>query len=234
MILTLRERAAGLRERMDDPTCDSGQLARTYAQFALINRLLSGWPQVYRQLLRPLLTRERSFTLLDVGCGGGDLARQLTCWAARDGFQLKVLGIDPDPRAIGFARSRSAPPTLTFRQASSGELVREGRQFDLVISNHVLHHLEPAELAGLLEDTRHLARGVVIHSDLVRSVPAYVLFSVLGRAVFRRSFIVEDGLISIRRSYTTGELRDLSSPGWTARRLGPFRHLLVYDGSASS
>src|SRR5699024_7840642 len=47
-------------------------------------------------------------TVLDIGCGGGDVACALARWARRDGVDLRVTGIDPDPRAHDWARRR--PP----------------------------------------------------------------------------------------------------------------------------
>ena len=43
----LAHRAAGLVERMDDPDCDPQKLRRTYVQFEIVNRLISGWGRLY-------------------------------------------------------------------------------------------------------------------------------------------------------------------------------------------
>ena len=45
----LRERAADAVEQMDLPGCDPARLDRTYAQFALVNRAVSGWRGIYRR-----------------------------------------------------------------------------------------------------------------------------------------------------------------------------------------
>ena len=121
---TLRRRAAGLRERMDDPDCDPKALERTYAQFAVLNQLLAGWREAWRDLLFPALRAASAASgeparLLDVGCGGGDLARRLAAWAARDGVPLEIVAIDPDPRALAYARGRAAPPAVQFPTISS-------------------------------------------------------------------------------------------------------------------
>lgn len=73
----LSRRATDLQELMDDPTCDLKSLRRTYAQFRIVNRLVSGWGQLYRRRLRPLLSAATPTTLLDVGSGGGDVPRAL-------------------------------------------------------------------------------------------------------------------------------------------------------------
>ncbi len=95
-------------EEMDRPDCDPDRLDRTYRQFALVNRVLSGWHGLYRSRVRPLLSATGPATLLDIGCGGGDLALLFARWAAADGIDLRVTGIDPDERAYRFAAEPGA------------------------------------------------------------------------------------------------------------------------------
>jgi 2-polyprenyl-3-methyl-5-hydroxy-6-metoxy-1,4-benzoquinol methylase len=223
----MRRRASDAVEIMDLPDCDPRRLERTYRQFAAVNRALSGWRRLYSAELRPLLSAESTTTLLDIGSGGGDVAVLLARWAHRDRVKLEVTGIDPDGRAHRFAAGRPKAPGVEFRQAFSTDLVAEGRSFDVVISNHVLHHLRPAELQQLLADSQSLARRKVLHNDLRRSPLAYALFSVAALP-FRDSFIRADGLTSIRRSYRPAELSALAPPGWRVEPHPPFHQLLAH------
>lgn len=225
----LTHRDQGAIERMDAPDCDPEMLDRTYAQFRLVNALVAGWRATYRRHLRPVLSARRVTTVLDIGSGGGDVARSLLRWARRDGFALQVTAIDPDPRAHAWATRRPPIPGLTHRRALSRDLVDEGASFDLVVSNHLLHHLDPEQLHGLLADSQHLARTAVVHSDIRRDRAAYALFSAGTWPFFHGSFIREDGLTSIRRSYTPGELHAAAPPGWDVTALGPWRLLLTHD-----
>lgn len=228
MGILLRQRAVDEIEKMDLPDCDARLLENTYRQFRIINRVLSGWRRLYATEVRPVVPDgQRPVTVLDIGCGGGDLAVMLAGWAARDGKAMRITGIDPDPRAAQFARRRPAMPGVEFRQAHSGDLVSEGRSFDVVISNHVLHHLAPDELQQLLAHSEILAAGKALHNDLVRNPAAFALFSVAALP-FRHSFIREDGLTSIRRSYTPAELSATAPPGWTVGRSSAFHQVLTY------
>ena len=222
----MRRRAFDAVEKMDSADCDPKRLERTYRQFGLVNGALSGWRRLYRQEIRPLLSAESATTLLDVGSGGGDLAVRLSRWAAKDRVRLHVTGIDPDGRAHAFAAGRPPLAGVDFRQAHTTGLLREGLSFDVVISNHVLHHLQPAGLQQFLADSEALARTKVLHNDLRRSPAAYALFAVAALP-FRGSFIREDGLTSIRRSYTPQELAALAPPGWRVERTSAFHQLLA-------
>jgi 2-polyprenyl-3-methyl-5-hydroxy-6-metoxy-1,4-benzoquinol methylase len=227
--LLLRQRAVGAVETMDLPDCDPQALDNTYRQFEVVNRMLSGWRRLYVRELRPFLADSSGpGTLLDIGSGGGDLATLLAHWATRDHLDLHITGIDPDPRAAAFAERRAAVPGLNFRRAHSAELVSEGSQYDFVISNHVLHHLDAGQLQELFAHSQVLAGKAVFHNDLRRSPVAYALFSAAALP-FRHSFIRADGLTSIRRSYTRPELEAIAPPGWVVRPGSAFHQVLAFS-----
>jgi 2-polyprenyl-3-methyl-5-hydroxy-6-metoxy-1,4-benzoquinol methylase len=227
----LRSRDTDVRELMDDPDCDPVALDRTYARFRLVNRLVSGWRRTYLAQIRPLLSDSRSTSLLDVGSGGGDVARALAAWARADGLSLRVVGVDPDPRAHAFATASPAPPGVSFRQAGCAELVAAGERYDVVISNHLLHHLDAPGLSRLLQDSQRLASRRVLHSDLRRSRLAYLGWAAVSWPAARDTFVFTDGLLSIRRSYRPAELAAAVPTGWQVAAQRPYRLLLSWNAS---
>ncbi|WP_159501763.1 methyltransferase domain-containing protein [Microbacterium sp. 18062] len=232
MMLGTRDRQ--VRELMDDPDCDPARLAATLHRFDTVNRLISGWGRVYRRVVRPFLrSLGRPARVLDLGCGGGDVIARLARLAADDGLRAEWLGVDPDPRALPVARRRSGAG-LGFRCVDSTALRGEGERFDLVLSNHVLHHLSDDELLRFAEDSLALSSGLVLHADIARSRTAYALYAVGITPLAPGTFLRTDGLRSIRRSYRADELADALSPAgaWTVRRPAPFRLLAVGRGRA--
>jgi len=228
----LRLREPDLVEWMDRPDCDPLRLENTYRRFPWVNRWIAGWARVYRSALRPLLTRDRPFRLLDVGCGGGDIARCLVEWSSQDGFDLQVTGIDPDPRALAFTRrhpTSGSSPNPDFHQATASEWAKRGERYDLVVTNHVLHHLTPTDLPPFLGALQSLACGRVLVSDIERSRLGYLLFSTLALPISGNSYLRRDGLISIRKSYTAPELREVLPSDWRVLRQPPYRLLAVWD-----
>ena len=230
MPLFLAKRNTELTEWMDRDDCDKQLLFNTYTQFSRINRLLSGWGSLYHRFIQPLIASSSgTFTVLDIGCGGGDVIRHLNFLCEKDGFDVHFTGVEPDQRAIQFVRQTDWPEGVNFRSARSSELVAEGNQFDLVISNHLMHHLAPADLYSLCEDAEKLALKRVLFSDIERSDIGYLSFMTAAPLLFRSSYIVKDGLISIRRSYRKPELEELLPKSWTVERKFPFRLIALYD-----
>jgi len=225
-VIALAQRALDAPEFMDDPSCDPRRLARTYRHFALLNRVVGRWPMIYRTQIRPALDPSGPNSLLDIGFGGGDITRRIAAWAAQDGISLDVTAIDPDPRALAFASAAATAGGVQFQATTSGALVAEGRRYDVVISNHVLHHLDDG-LDEFLHDSVRLASKLVVHSDIERSVGAYVAYAVLALPLAVRSFAHADGLTSIRRSYTRDELSHATAATWRVDRARPSRLTLT-------
>ena len=230
--MNLRSRDGQLRELMDDPDCDPERLAATLRRFTAVNRLVSGWGSVYRRTLAPhLASLGRPARVLDLGSGGGDVVGRLAALAHRDGFDVTWLGVDPDPRAHAVASARSRRG-VQFRCADSTTLRAEGEAFDVVLSNHVLHHLDDAELRAFAADSLALSRGPVLHGDIRRSSAAYALYAIGITPLAPGTFLRTDGLRSIRRSYRQTELATALGPSWTVQRPTPFRLLAVGAGHA--
>ncbi|TDS86881.1 methyltransferase domain-containing protein [Nesterenkonia aurantiaca] len=239
--VNLSVRDEQLRELMDDPDCDPVRLDATLRRFHLVNRLISGWDQVYRTRLRPaLLDLERPARVLDLGSGGGDVVTRLAQLAARDGLPVEWTGADPDPRAHEAAQktqndrkpriSDRQPPRVRFLCADAGALLEQGESFDVVLSNHVLHHLDAPGLLDFTESSRQLCTGTVLHSDIARGRLAYGLFAVGITPLARGTFLRTDGLRSIRRSYQPEELATALAEGWTVTSPAPFRLIAEAPG----
>lgn len=227
--MSLRERDLALTELMDDPACDPARLASTYRRFGVVNRLISGWGTVWRRELAPVLAGlGRPARVLDLGCGGGDLVARLAALARRDGLDVDLVGADPDGRAMEVATQRTVPGAR-FVRAGSADLLSAGERFDVVVSNHVLHHLTPDELAVFARESRALASVRVLHGDIARGRLAYGLYAAGITPLAPGTFLRTDGLRSIRRSYRAPELTAVLGEPWRVSEPAPFRLLAVAE-----
>ena len=217
------------REQMDEPDADPRMLAKTYERFRLVNAVVSGERAVYRRWVRPRLSAVWGTRLLDVGTGSADLPRRMLRWAHADGLQLEITAIDPDERAISWAAAQPYVRGLAVRPIATRDLVESGERFQIVLSNHVLHHLDGRKTGALLADCERLVEpgGIAVLGDIERSRWGYVGFW-LGTLPFAGNllagtYIRGDGLASIRRSHTAAELAAVLPPGWRVQRAFPSR-----------
>lgn len=225
----LSHRNTAVKEWMDNPNCDKDELFNTYRQFSTVNSLISQWQKIYREEIRPLAQQmSNPLRLLDIGFGGGDIPLNLARWSQNDDIVIDITAIETDPRALQFVNMVETPRNVDFQLISSSELLSTGKKFDVVISNHLLHHLNEHEFHNLLKEAQDLSTHKVLFNDIERSDIAWLCFNLLARPIFRSSFITHDGLASIRRSFTKNELREAVAGGWSVQRLFPFRLLLSY------
>ncbi len=224
-------------EQMDADDADRGKLERSYAQLATINRYLSRMHGLLqRHVLAPAIRAGTSPSVLEVGCGGGDVMRWLARAAKRAGIELRLSGIDADPRAVAHARATLAEyPDVTVRQGDIANLESDRLTADYVFCNHVLHHISPSDIATALRSLRRAAKRRLLVNDLERSATAYALFSALARVAFRKSFVYDDGRLSIRKGFRVPELivacRQAAFPGASRIfRLSPWRVVVVAPG----
>ena len=230
MPLIFNEREPNLTEWMDRPDCDQEKLFNTYRQFYTINKLLSGWSHLFEHYLKPTIEATNgSATILDIGCGGGDILKHLDTLCQKCGYNVQLTGTDPDPRAQKFFEMNLENRRIRFVKKTSHQLLENGASFDIVISNHLLHHLENIEVKSLCIDSEKLAKQLVLFNDIERSDIGFGLFALSTPLLFRNSFISADGKISIRRSFRKNELQQLLPEGWNVKRKFPFRLLAVHQ-----
>jgi 2-polyprenyl-6-hydroxyphenyl methylase/3-demethylubiquinone-9 3-methyltransferase len=106
-------------------------------------------------------------TALDVGCGGGLMAEEVT----RLGFH--VTGIDPSAASIATARAHAAASGLRieYRQGAGEALPFADEMFDLVYCCDVLEHVaDPGRL--IAESARVLRRGGIYLFDTINRTMA--------------------------------------------------------------
>lgn len=188
----------------------------------------AGWKaaQVLRVLERNTL---RPLTVCDVGCGAGEVLRQLQL--ALDP-QSRFVGFDVSPDAIGLASQRGNE-RLRFVLGDIGGW--SGQPFDLLLAIDVVEHVE--DCFGFLRRVRRMARNAIFHIPLELSALAvlrrhpllasrerygHVHYFTRGTAV---ALLGECGF-RIRDTLFTGSGVDLPSPTFGNRVLRIPRRIL--------
>ncbi len=206
MSLAARSTAA---ERMDTDCADYDDYARCLADLARVNLVTRT-----HQPLLAWLAREtaglRSFSLLDVACGHGDLLRRIRRWSLRRGLDATLHGIDLNPWALRAARAAATPSDGAITWHNGDVFTFQPPQlYDFIVSSQFTHHLSNADVVRFINwMEQHSARGWYI-ADLHRHWFPYYGFGLLAWAAGWHRFIGYDGRISIARSFVTAEWREL-------------------------
>jgi hypothetical protein len=196
---------------------------RSLHDVAKANLLFGGRHAVLREIRHVLARRdEGTCTLLDIGTGIGDIPASSARAARAAGVELRTIGLEVTP-----SLARAARPACTWCAVGDAlQLPFADASIDIVTCSQVLHHFDGEQADRLLRECTRVARDAVVIADLRRSWLAvgglWISSFLLGFHPVSRN----DGIVSILRGYTAGELRALiaratgvspvvrHSPGW--------------------
>ena len=196
-------------ELLDRPDADPRAVEEALVDLARINRLLGG-TRLTQGALATLLTghRGRDVTVLDAGCGGGDMAVAISMWARGRGLRPHVLALDASAAIARIAANRVGRD-VEVRIGDMLALDLADHSVDLATCSLVVHHLEPDEAVRALRELRRVARLGVVVNDLVRTRVGLLGAKVLVPFLTRNPITRHDAVVSARRAYARRELLEL-------------------------
>jgi ubiquinone/menaquinone biosynthesis C-methylase UbiE len=102
--------------------------------------------------------------VLDVGCGGGYLARLVAAAVGQGG---RVTGVDPSAAAIARARHRRRPANTSFEVGFAQHLDLPNDSFDIVTSTFAVHHIPKSQRAAAFREMYRVTRpgGRIVVAD---------------------------------------------------------------------
>ena len=210
---------------MDDPALDAATYTEVLHDLAQVNSVtLARRPTL--DFLRRAVGGRKSFRLLDVGFGDGDMLRAIRSWADQRGIGAELVGVDLNSRSVVAARERT-PSTMKidYRTGDYADLAGEG--WDCVVSSLVAHHMTRDQLVQFLRFMDREARMGWFVNDLRRSRFAWLGYPLLARLMRWHPIVRHDGRLSIARSYRREEwapiLASAAVEGAEVKRVFPFR-----------
>src|ERR1700683_2160760 len=166
-----------------------------------INRWLLGYRPTLAWLKRLPPGLVDSVHIVDVGCGGGDLLRQISAWTRRRGIAVELTGIDLNPYAAR-AAAESTPKELGIAWVTGDALeYRPQKPVDIAVSSLMAHHLEDEGVIALLRWMETTAEAGWFINDLERSEWSCRMFGWVVGMVEWHPFVRHDGPVSFRRSF---------------------------------
>ena len=201
-------------EIMDDFNMEGALLKDTLRKIARINRLLGG-NRITRNgvsaLIKNIPARQR-ITILDVGCGNGDMLRELADYARKNNRSFQLAGIDANPATVMYARELSASwPDIQYYCQDMMDPAFQQQQYDIILCTLTLHHFKEEEIYRLMNIFRQQAKIGIVINDLHRSALAYRLFQLICVVFNLNSMVRYDGQVSSLRGFKKKELHQLSA-----------------------
>jgi SAM-dependent methyltransferase len=188
-----------------------------------------GWTQRHLRAVEQwwvALGSPSPFRILDVGAGTGAFLEALCDWGDERGIALQAEGVDLQPGYVAHAQARLNDRARVF----VGDARCLEGHWDLATCTLTLHHIPPAERAGVVAGLARSCRATYLY-DLERTLYAWSLSPVLFKLTGLGRDASADGMLSIRRSCTYREFTELVAPlPGRPRRVFPSSMSIQPDG----
>lgn len=190
-------------ELLDSDAGTAEEIAASFGDLERVARWFGGASTLADLIGRVAERSEKtSLSVLDVAAGNGEVMRLAQERLRHRGIELAVTLLDRSPVHLSPTNSVAALTAdalaLPFREKS----------FDLVACSTFAHHLEPNEIILFVNQALAIARKAVLINDLRRSA-AHLALVYMGFPLFRSRLTRHDAPASVRRAYTSQEMRGL-------------------------
>lgn len=195
-------------ELMDDFKEGLQKLRVVFDDINRVNTILGGnriTINAVAQLLKE--NPQEIYTIVDMGCGDGNMLREVARYARKNGYNTKLIGIDLNSEALELAKEASKDyQEITYQHRDILQIKSTDLNCDIIINTLCMHHFVDEDLLIFLEKFNQLARMGVVINDLQRSRWAYYLFKLFSLIFIKTKTAQIDGLISISKGFVKPDL----------------------------
>ena len=195
-------------EIMDDLLMEGDMLQKTLDQIAAINKRLGGNKATIDGLHTLLKNKSRDSTvsIIDLGCGSGDMLRAVADYGRENNYNFKLTGVDANEFTVNYARKLSTGyPEINYLKMDVLDSAFGERCYDIALATLFLHHFKNEEIEKMLGLLMKKVKTGIVINDLHRSRTAYYLFKLVSLFI-SNPMVKNDGAISVLRGFKKKEL----------------------------
>ena len=199
-------------ELMDDLNMKGRLLRNTLDKIALINNWLGGNSVTLSGLnfFLKSYSKDKQLTIVDLGCGNGDMLREVAKYGKRTNKNFKLIGVDANQFTIDYAKELSTGfEEISYKQLNVFSDEFDELEYDIVLATLFIHHFKEDEIVQFLKKINAKAKVGLIVNDLHRHKLAYYLFKMVSFFI-GNSMVQHDGLLSILRGFKRRELKNIT------------------------
>lgn len=221
-------------ELMDDLTLSNEDMRKTLDELEIINNWLGGH-KVVLDALNKLIASGRlpqPLRIADIGCGGGDMLKNMAQWARYKGIAVQLTGIDANAFIVQYANDQCKNyPEVQVEQHDVFSEEFAQQPYDVVVCSLFCHHFTDAQLVQMFRQLYAQSNLTVIINDLHRHWFAYHSIKQITALFSKSPLVRNDAALSVSRGFKREELETLVQQSgisqYSLRWMWAFRWQLV-------
>jgi 2-polyprenyl-3-methyl-5-hydroxy-6-metoxy-1,4-benzoquinol methylase len=222
------------KELLDADDIPTADLYQNLKELDRINTLLGGYDITF-SALKKIIKPNKSYTLIDIGCGGGDTLKHIKKWQLRKNLDLKLIGIDLKPVCIEYAFQQKDSENIRFICDDYRNMFQHVKDIDIIHACLFCHHLTEKQLVELIQFATERRINLVIN-DLERNPIAYYAIKILT-TLFSKSYLVKnDAPLSVARGFKKKEwlaiIKKAGASHFSVKNKWAFRHEIIIYGQS--
>jgi 2-polyprenyl-3-methyl-5-hydroxy-6-metoxy-1,4-benzoquinol methylase len=187
-------------ELLDGSGLADEDLFQNYRELHIINKRLGGYAVTLKGIASLLEGTDRAYSILDVGCGGGDMLSEISKWGKKKGYRFELTGVDRSSAAVRYA-------SISNRQAhwiedDAFRFLSGETKFDIITCTLFMHHFTDEKITEMLTLMNASAKLGVVINDLHRHPLAFHAIRWLTTLLSRSYLVKHDAPLSVLRGFT--------------------------------
>ena len=206
-MINLRQRSYQ-KELLDADNIPFADIAQNLKELNFINKWLGGHAITLKGLKR-LIDSDKSLTICEIGCGGGDNLFAIHKWCNKEDIPANFIGIDMNPECIAFAKKQYTQLSCQWICSDYQKIEFKNEEPTVIFSSLFCHHFTDEQLIVMLQWLERNSKLGFFINDLHRHWLAYYLIKYLAKAFSKSRLLKNDAPLSVAKGFKKREWEQL-------------------------
>jgi len=217
------------KELLDAENIPEKDLFINLKELHVINKYLGGY-QISKNALKSILDKNKTYSILDIGSGGGDTLKEIFKWGNKNKYNLNLFGLDLKQSCINYSLINSPINEIQFICDNYLNINTHLKEVNIIHACLFCHHLSEKEIINLIQFAQ-LNNSILVINDLERNPFAYFSIKFLTQ-LFSNSYLVKnDAPLSVLRGFKRKEwvsiLEKSGNESYSLKYKWAFRYELI-------
>jgi 2-polyprenyl-3-methyl-5-hydroxy-6-metoxy-1,4-benzoquinol methylase len=223
------------KELLDAENIPEKDLFINLKELHIINKYLGGY-NISKNALKSILNKDKTYSILDIGSGGGDTLKEIYKWGKENKYDLSLFGLDLKQSCINYSLLNSPIKEIQFICDDYLKINNHLKEVNIIHACLFCHHLSEKEIIDLIQFAE-LNNSILVINDLERNPFAYYSIKYLTQ-LFSNSYLVKnDAPLSVLRGFKKKEwisiLEKSGNKNYSLKYRWAFRYeLIIYPNES--